>query len=411
MFYSLCKQCNLYDLNISRRSGVLFILKNIFILFLFCTFVLFVGCTPDLNDSAELISDPQDVPLSDYSEVDRDEPFVECSSCDPDFDAAFSTFPADTVMFTASGLQITWAELFVFLHSAVSDLSDQSALCINRNDEVDANLTLSDSILYNATEEVLSFTVFEYGSNLSGIFLDETELTEFYDYLNNLFDMYGGKNNFEKVIKENSGFFDPAVFEHFLKLEFTVEKIMYDFYGDNASLFPDDRVAEFAAREDYMAAKHILVMHDSDDNDYAKNKIHYFYNMLSEYTGDDFQSYFDSLILEHSDDPGSIISFPHGYLFQPPDMVTAFSEASGLLEIGQISDIIETLHGYHIILRLPIDFDTVPITLASSGISRTLRQLAALDDFDSVLSGWRDSLDLNFTSEYYSIDIASIFKH
>ena len=91
-------------------------------------------------------------------------------------------------------------------------------------------------------------------------------------------------------------------------------------------------------------------------------------------------------------------------------MVAPFSDACAALRIGQLSGIIETDYGYHIILRLPIDYDTVPISLADSATLYTLRQLAVREDFEAVLLGWRESLDLEYTSEFTSLDLGSVFN-
>jgi len=112
---------------------------------------------------------------------------------------------------------------------------------------------------------------------------------------------------------------------------------------------------------------------------------------------------------EHSEDHGGMMSFPDGYLFQHEDMVPEFSDACADLEEGELSGIVETVYGYHVLLRIPIDFDAVPIAVANQGVSRTLRQLAAVGDFEGVREKWRESLNLEFSPEFNSIDLAKIF--
>jgi len=132
--------------------------------------------------------------------------------------------------------------------------------------------------------------------------------------------------------------------------------------------------------------------------------------LLNEQRGsDNFVEFFREMMFEHSEDPGGLLSFPDGYLFREGDMVSEFFEATTGLEIGEISGIVETMYGYHIILRLPIDYDTSPIS--PQGHSPTLRQLAAMEDFNLMRLQWSNALELEYSPEAEDIDLAVIFEN
>lgn len=65
---------------------------------------------------------------------------------------------------------------------------------------------------------------------------------------------------------------------------------------------------------------------------------------------------FETIMLENSDDPG-IQSYPDGYVFTNGEMITEFEETVKTLSLNEISDIVETSYGYHIIKRLPVTVD------------------------------------------------------
>ena len=67
---------------------------------------------------------------------------------------------------------------------------------------------------------------------------------------------------------------------------------------------------------------------------------------------------FEELMHAYSEDPG-LMSYPSGYTFIQGDMVPDFEETTLALEIGEISGLVPTTHGYHIIMRIEPDPDNV----------------------------------------------------
>ena len=131
-------------------------------------------------------------------------------------------------------------------------------------------------------------------------------------------------------------------------------------------------------------------------------------NLLNNYNGDDFDAFFDELMFEHSADPGGLSSFPGGYLFREGDMVPEFHDASAALEVGEISGLVESNFGYHIIYRLPLNYDDIPFGYVIENDYRTLRQIAAADAYNAILAEWREALTPSYTAEYELIDLPAL---
>ncbi len=68
------------------------------------------------------------------------------------------------------------------------------------------------------------------------------------------------------------------------------------------------------------------------------------------------QELFDQLMAEHNEDLGEPAE---GYSFGPGEMVDEFYQGTAALEEYEISDLVESQFGYHIILRLPSEKPTV----------------------------------------------------
>lgn len=107
--------------------------------------------------------------------------------------------------------------------------------------------------------------------------------------------------------------------------------------------FDEESVSQYY-RDNYLAAKHILIRSDSDN---AEKTIKDIKSKLNR--GEDF----DKLMNKYSEDPG-LASNPDGYVFTYGEMVSEFENAVTELKINEISGIVEVDYGYHIIKRIEL---------------------------------------------------------
>jgi len=344
---------------------------------------------------------------------------IECSDpdCGPgspphiNFNAAISTFPHETAMIRSGDLVITWAELYVVIFSTVRDLLQSYGAEIPWDDEIDG-LTLSELVLEYTTSEAMTFLTYMYGLHSTGFVLADQELAELRQDLDGYIEEMGGKEALEEFLRETSGVYNFEVFERIITLEFSVGFLADQLFGDDGSDFSDDNVEEYAKNQGYdlLMAMHILRM-KTDDDDTSLQEAEEILSRLRTQSGSaNFTTMFSDEMFEHSEDMGGLMSFPDGYLFVADAMVEEFSDATIALNIGEMSGIVETEYGYHIILRLPVNYDTSLMTRGGTSPG-TLRQMAAAGRFESILDDWFDFIEANheFTSEYNKIDLSAIF--
>ena len=139
-------------------------------------------------------------------------------------------------------------------------------------------------------------------------------------------------------------------------------------------------------KKDYVRAKHILIMLEGrQTREEAYSIAEEVYNKAV--SGVDF----DLLIAEYNEDPG-MESNPDGYVFTKGMMVEPFEKAAYALEAGQISDIVETTYGYHIIKKLELDDESVKNSDAYKA--------AVSGAFDELLGAEYEKVQVTMTDEF-----------
>ncbi len=109
----------------------------------------------------------------------------------------------------------------------------------------------------------------------------------------------------------------------------------------------EEEIKKFYESE-FVAAKHILLITEDKDKETVKKQAEDLLARINK--GEDF----DKLMKEYSEDPG-LLDYPDGYTFSRGEMVEEFEAAAFALKEGQVSELVETDYGYHIIKRLPLE--------------------------------------------------------
>ena len=111
----------------------------------------------------------------------------------------------------------------------------------------------------------------------------------------------------------------------------------------------------------------------------ALEKAQGFYQQIMEAPEESREKTFDELMNEHSEDgrdeATGALYYPQGYTFvEPGRMVPEFEQGALALEVGGVSEPIQTDYGYHIILRIPVDQEQLRVACDDSKLEELTQQ-------------------------------------
>ena len=347
----------------------------------------------------------------------------------------YESFPADMVVATVNGTAVTWMEYYYWLHyytQYVVQLAAQYGMILTdwEGNDLSAENTNAQVVIMNAQANLIQDHVIWSESEKLGVTLDEEDQAELQAAFENNADQTMGNGDGEASEEEMENFLvylqevmnvDRDFFDRFNGTGILSEKAFLAKYGEEGARYSDEDTAAFAEENGLLGAKHILLLTvDADtrepltDEEIAAKRV-IAENLLAELQAVQnlqtdpaaLESLFDSLMAEYTEDNG-YASYPDGYVFSDGQMVQEFEDAVKALEIGQMSDIVESAYGYHIILRIPVEPDAV-IGTDSTGVDVTLRYAAATQDYSELLSAWVDEADVVWSEGFETPDMAAIF--
>lgn len=179
----------------------------------------------------------------------------------------------------------------------------------------------------------------------------------------------------------------------------------------------DKAIEEAKASGEYVRAKHILIQFPQGTGENGAitdaqkaetfQKISEVYNEAKAISSPEE---FDALVEKYNEDPG-MMSYTGGYCFTTGKMVPEFEEAAFALEEFGISEPVETSYGYHVLQKLPFEYEGLENTdFTSSDIFNYIATeelmnlvLAEAENYEIVYAENYDERIAEFAAEYEEI--------
>ena len=259
---------------------------------------------------------------------------------------------------TINGEDVSVDEFNYFLIQATYDMKtannvkDEDLDAFWKQTDIASGKTNEQLAIDTAIEKATEFHVYRTESIKRGIELSEDDKETISTQANSMRNNYGEEMN---RLQLKAGGLTQSVYADLCEMGYYKQLLFSNFVG-NYPAVSDEKLNEFY-ENNFIRSKHILAMTvDPETNEplsedginAALAKINEAYAKIQ--SGEDF----DAVMVEFSEDPGLAV-YPDGYTFTMDDEFSqGFKEASFSTKEGEISQIIQTEAGFHIIKREPL---------------------------------------------------------
>lgn len=278
--------------------------------------------------------------------------------------------PADEVVATADGLDITAGELVGLLALNCDNLSSYYYYYFGMDElpwdstSDSGETTLADFMLEDTLKSAVIQRALEAKGKQAGFAPTQENLDAIQTALDSMQAELAAQGISLQTYLFQQGLTEE-LYRWLCECDYIYEALALDNFGPDSSNPPtEENIRAFRESQGEYKVKHILLAtvdtttrQPLDEQTVAEKKATADTLLKALRSSNDPMTLFDEYMNTRSEDPG-LASNPDGYIFTANTTVDpAFEEAALALEYGQISDVIEGVSGYHIILRLPLEID------------------------------------------------------
>ena len=198
--------------------------------------------------------------------------------------------------------------------------------------------------------------------------------------------------------------FSDQTYQNFMYISQCYQALNDYYFGENGVNTPSDEDIQKYYEDNYITAKHILITtvdpasgETKRTDEEAKKEAQSILDRIN--AGEDF----DTLMNQYSEDAG-LSNNPNGYTFTEGQMVTEFYDGAKALAEDEVSELVKSNYGYHIIKRVKLD-DSQLDNFKSDIVS------AISGSMDELLQQWMDEAQVETTDLYSTITYENVYDY
>lgn len=397
-------------------------------------FAVFTGCNSSAADTDEIAAPeetaaPAVTPAEETADTAAAEatPAVETKSVD--FAALYETREPSEVVATVNGHDVTWEEYFYWLYMQANQINNyftqMSSYYGIQYDwdepyEEGGDTTYAQLAVENAGRMLCQLYGIEDYAAENKITLSAADEEAIAEGLKSDIAAVAGEDGAEEQFNEKLAetYLPRDLYDRISRIDrlynagFTAE------YGENGDKISDKEAVQYLEDNGYLSANHILLMtidpstrESLTDEEIAEKKMEA-EKIADELSAikdpDELAKRFAELKDEYCEDTGKT-AYPDGYVFTEGTMVSEFEDTVKSLKAGEVSGVVESSYGYHIIMRLADDADRTVSYSNDGSTAYSARYLAASSKYSAEVESYVEALDVKY-ADGFEVNITDFVK-
>lgn len=245
---------------------------------------------------------------------------------------------------------------------------------VDWNQQMESGKTLLEEAREDALEKVIDNTLLMQKGAETGFAWDSSRDEELNNQIDTMLDQVG-----EEMFRLNTtsmGITSVDVYKTLYRQMTYTQEFLDDISVNQEKYISDPEAIKQYTSDRGATVQHVLILSDSEKTDDPQGLAQEICDRAK--AGEDFYA----LMQEYNEDPGETEA---GYTFGPGEMVKEFEEAAFALEIGQISDVVPSSYGYHVIKRLAGGYELLAQWRGESTIETNPEAMQTID-IEQVIS-------------------------
>jgi len=369
------------------------------------------GAPPAPTPSATPEATPSPTPVETAEPAPTEEPFDYAAA----LQSAWRAYEPDTVVLTVNGRPIVWEDYFYWLADQIGLYCSYFGELPPWEEDFDVDVSYDDYFHRYADNTVIYLLTLEGRAEEMEVTLSPESERVIDETWTALVQTMGSEEEALAYLERYCMTKENYDWINHVNLLYT--EVFEKLYGERAEGYSDAETMAFAEEQGYMRAKHILFKTTDEsgmplpeeEQAAALTKAEETLAELQALSGAELAERFDARMQERSGDEG-LLHYPDGYIFQAETMVESFSTATQALEPGEMSGLVESPFGYHIILRLPLDPDLPTEYDSNSFEPISLRFSAAYAEYQETIDSWIDGSEILYAEEFAEFQVRSLFE-
>lgn len=342
-----------------------------------------------------------------------------------DFAALYESREPDEVIGSIDGHEVTWQEYYYWLYMQASQMQSyftQMAAyygsSVSWADDIGDGTgdSYSDLAVDNAGFMLTQLYGIEGYAEKNNIKLtkadEETVEAQLESDIVSICGEGATEDDFNKKLSET--YLDRDLYDRLNRIDKLYNNGFVAKYGEGGEKVSDSEAVKYLEDNGYLSASHILLMTTNpstgealgeDEIAQKKAQAEEIAEELNAIDDDkELLARFAELKTEFDEDSGKTY-YPDGYVFTEGTMVTEFEDAVKSLKAGEVSGVVESPYGYHVIMRLAHDADRT-VSYSSDGTEQySARYMCASQKFSDEMESYVTSLKLTY-ADGFNVDIS-----